>query len=583
MSGAQDLQLFEQLVDNASSLFLSDEDFVVINGVTKPTLKKIYSDFMASTGTFITVDDGLESTNGTGTNNRFFTVPEAGNTYETRYRNDAGVAVKVGQISSAEAIDTVLKLISPADGTPIYVLLDELGFAWGSINSDGFDLPGMAAATRSQEGTSMLDAEDFMIFNDGPDGTTFGSMSWKPVPGDGMLVIDDLGFLWNDLTQGSTPVVADVPSTIPLIAGPICGVQGVSTSIYIRNILPKCSDTNLVRGTFASRSVPEIITSSDELRFVTQDIGAQAYLYLRSEHATSSRTRLTLNCLSAPNPGVGAGNILTLGDSIQNRQGGQMQKQYLESWGYTPTFVGTINGSASSSDDDNAVGELGEAREGWETGDFTYSVTDRVSIVAPGGEADYLELPKLSKWPINPFLRAATGNDSATIVRNGMVFDPAGYQARFGLPTPTIVNITLGTNNVRDRSEAEIAANYHSDMTLIVSQCRAAWPLAKIVLSCPGTPRDVIRDALWETKYVPLLRSMLQVRNDFNDPNVIVFPVWAHVTQEAGYTITTPMTDPLTGAVTGPMGDAIHPREATRMQMHQAYAKFFACALANLI
>ena len=120
-------------------------------------------------------------------------------------------------------------------------------------------------------------------------------------------------------------------------------------------------------------------------------------------------------------------------------------------------------------------------------------------------------------------------------------------------------------------------------MTLIVSQCRAAWPLAKIVLSCPSTPRDVIRDALWETKYVPLLRSMLQVRNDFNDPNVIVFPVWAHVTQEAGYTITTPMTDPLTGAVTGPLGDAIHPREATRMQMHQAYAKFFACALANLI
>ncbi|CAI8992878.1 SGNH/GDSL hydrolase family protein [Pseudomonas sp. IT-P218] len=531
----------------------------------------------------LSIPDGLAATSGSGSTNRFFSVPGTGNTFSTQYRNDAGVAVEIGRVSSAEAVESVIKLINPVDGSVLYYFLDELGFAWGSVGSTGFDLPGMAAKQTVQEGTSMLDPDDFLIFDDGPDGSTYGAVSSRRTPGEEMVVTDELGFVWSDMKNPAGTKVAPIPSTIPLIASPICGVQGENTSIYVRNILAKRSDTNLVRGTFASRSTPEIITSTDELRFKTEDIGAHAYLYLRSELTSASRTRLTLNCLTAPNPGIGSGAILTLGDSIQNRQGGTQQKQFLEAWGYAPTFIGTIKGSSAIDDPDNATGELGEAREGWETGDFTYSVTDRVSMVAPGGEADYLNSPKLTKWQVNPFLRASTGGDDPSIVRNGRVFDPAFYQARFGLATPKIVNIALGTNNVRDRSTAEIYANAYSDLLLIVSQCKAAWPSAKIVMSCPSTPRDTARDVLWETKYVPLLQAMLQVRNDVASTNVLVFPVWAHVTQEAGYTITSPVTDPLTGAVTGSLGDAIHPRESTRQQMQKAYAKFFACALANLI
>ena len=524
---------------------------------------------------------------------RFTNDPVTGEPIPTESGDIQNLQQIVANINSmaADAFKTALSMISPVDGPALYDFLDELGFVWGSIFLDGIDLPGFAVTKKPENGTTIQDAEGFVIMEDSPDGTSLGPLTMCKIPGPGLLVIDELGFVWNDLLAPllPAPVVPEpepepkIPSTIPLLAGPICSVAGLPTSIYVRNVLEVRSDTNLVRGTIASRSSPETITSTDEIRFSPESIGAQAYLYMRSDLSSASRTRLTLNCQTAPNPGAGSGYILTLGDSIQNRQGGQMQKQYLNEWGYTPTFIGTIKGSADTANNDNDGGELGEAREGWETGDFTYSVTDRVSIVAPGGEDDYKNLPKLSKWNINPFLRAATGSDPAGIVRNGMVFDPADYQARFGLPTPTIVNITLGTNNVRDRSEAEIAANYHSDMTLIVNQCRAAWPLAKIVLSCPGTPRDVIRDALWQTKYVPLLRSMLQVRNDFDDANVIVFSAWAHVSQEAGYTITAPEVDPLTGAVTGATGDGIHPRESTRMQMHQAYAKMFACAMANLI
>lgn len=586
MSGAEDLQLFEQLVDNANSLFLSDEDFVVINGVTKPTLKKIYADFMASTGTFITVDDGLEATNGTGTNNRFFTVPEAGNTYETRYRNDAGVAVRVGQISSAEAIETVLELIRAADGTTIYALLDDIGFAWGAINTDGFDLPGLSVKPSAESGTTLLDPEGFTILEDSPEGTSIGPLTVRSTPGPGTWVLDDLGFVWTDLQaalNSSHEPVVEIQSTVPILYGPICGVQGVYTTLYVRNILTTRPNTNTIIGTMTALTLPEIHTSDYELKFLTESMGASAYLYLKSEHTDAQRSRLAVQCVSAPNPGTGGGAVLTIGDSIQNRQGAQMQKQYLEGWGYSPVFVGTLEGSAEAEDTEDAGGPLGECREGWETGDFTYSITDRVSIVAPGGEADYLALPKSSKWTINPFLRAATGSDSPGIVRNGMVFDPAYYQSRFGLATPSVVNITLGTNNVRDRSVAEIYDNAYSDLMLIVSQCRAAWPLAKIVLSCPGTARDPARNLLWETKYVPYLKALIQAKKDSDSSSVIVFPVWAHMTQEAGYTITSPAIDPLTNTYTGAFGDTVHPRGSVRIQLQQAYAKMLACVFTNLI
>ncbi|MNG74478.1 hypothetical protein D3C79_329590 [compost metagenome] len=100
MSVATDSQLFHQLVTNANALFLSDADFVTINGITKPTLKKIYAEFLASMGVYTTVAAGLAATSGTGTNNRFFTVQAAGDKAEVRYRNDAGVAVEISSLLS---------------------------------------------------------------------------------------------------------------------------------------------------------------------------------------------------------------------------------------------------------------------------------------------------------------------------------------------------------------------------------------------------------------------------------------------------------------------------------------------------
>ncbi|MNM50025.1 hypothetical protein D3C81_610460 [compost metagenome] len=103
-SGAESLQLLNQLVAAGNSLFLSDEDFVTINGITKPTLKKIYADFLSSISTYPSVAEGLTDTNGSGTNNRFFSVPGVDGDYEVRYRNDSGVALEVGRVASADTV-----------------------------------------------------------------------------------------------------------------------------------------------------------------------------------------------------------------------------------------------------------------------------------------------------------------------------------------------------------------------------------------------------------------------------------------------------------------------------------------------
>lgn len=60
-------------------------------------------------GVFVTVAAGLAATKGTGDSNRFFRVPSADEAYETRYRNDAGVAVVIGQLlRSSERLDSII-------------------------------------------------------------------------------------------------------------------------------------------------------------------------------------------------------------------------------------------------------------------------------------------------------------------------------------------------------------------------------------------------------------------------------------------------------------------------------------------
>ena len=61
---------------------------------------------------FPSTADGLTNTSGSGATNRFFSVPGAGSTFATAYRNDAGSPVEIGGVLSAKAIQALFESVN---------------------------------------------------------------------------------------------------------------------------------------------------------------------------------------------------------------------------------------------------------------------------------------------------------------------------------------------------------------------------------------------------------------------------------------------------------------------------------------
>ena len=250
--------------------------------------------------------------------------------------------------------------------------------------------------------------------------------------------------------------------------------------------------------------------------------------------------------------------------------------------GIDATFIGTLEGTAVATANTADNGELEECREGWETGDFTNAITDRVKIIVPGEEDAYRRLGKQERWPINPFLRVATAEDDPSIVRSGLVFDAAFYQSRFGLDTPDVVIQALGTNDVRDRSDSTIYDHVLANELIINGQIRKAWPAAKIIRTLPGTAFNEVRNLLWTNRYTPLIRAMQQSIIDRADPKTIIAPLWAMTNPEAAYAYSA-VGAANDGFKAGDWSDAVHPIGASRHALYQALAPFVAAAALNLI
>lgn len=69
-----------------------------------------------------TIEEGLQKTSGSGTDNRFFSVVSEGNSVVTWYRNDAGVATKVNEMASRTGVLEAVDAVS----TGIGVVLDPI-------------------------------------------------------------------------------------------------------------------------------------------------------------------------------------------------------------------------------------------------------------------------------------------------------------------------------------------------------------------------------------------------------------------------------------------------------------------------
>lgn len=590
MSGPSDLARLTATIDTANELFLSEvpEMIDVGGGVMRPTNAKVLADLatqMAGALIYTSVALGMV---GTVSGGMFSVKSSAVDEYITLYRNDAGVPVQLDTYPNATALANVAGRIAgytptaEAEVTALVVANKERGVV-ARVTNKSLVLPAMKLSAvdgrtilRNQEGGAVL-------YEDGRR-ALFGWMEHRPTTRQGTYVTNPEGGLICDL---SGTINVDSAETDPFAAGVMFSpllvtADGFEQTLYLKNLLPKRGLAPSVTASLNSTSTSASETGP-ELKLSPGKYGTGAVLNLRSISLPAARHFANVVVKNVPvqsTPKVV--KVLMIGDSIVNRQGGFLLKQVLQALNITAVFVGTLRGSSSASDPNNFTGELGEGREGWETGDFTYAIADRAIVVAPGEEAAYTALAKSDQMLRNPFLRAASGGDPGSVVRNGYVFDPAFYQSRFGLETPDVVIHSLGTNDVRDRSAETIYDAVLANDTLIHSQIRAAWPLAKIVRMFPGTAINTARDALWESHYLPMLRAIQQAAANLADSKLIVAPTWALTNPETGYAFsaTSPGTD---GFYTGDWTDAIHPIHSTRQRLYEVVGAYSAAASLNII
>ena len=490
---------------------------------------------------------------------------------------------------------------------------NQAGFGHLSADDEGVIIGGMevrrakvgAAATKyfNRAGFGRLVVDE--------KGVLLGGMEVRERVDGNVAIRNRAGFGWLAIDKdGLVPVEADeieaanLPDVTPYFTGPngaLCGVTGVPLTIYVRNLFAQRSDTESVITTLDAGSGLMLPSSSDVIEIADlAALGVSAKLWTRAARAsTALRARLSMSVFSAPKFAVGAGpttNVLCFTDSIGNRQMGAFAKQDLEAWGYQVTFIGTIEGAATTSSTD-ITGPLGEWREGHETGDMTYAVTDRAIPVAVGAEAEYLALNKQDRRERIPWLRPARlsgdpalnpGNelypgdtltpDAPADVRNGYVVDFRFYQHRFDLETPGVILYGYGTNNVRDRSLSDIYAGLLDDDMLILRKMREAWPTAVIIRFCPGTPREPSRDGVW-AEYIQIFRAMMDAKIAAANPKLVLAPTWALQNQEIGYATTVTAIDATTGVETVSFSDAIHPIDNTRRELTRVVAGYIACAM----
>lgn len=517
---------------------------------------------------------------------KYFSVPSAESAeYLILYKNNSGSALEIKRYPSVAAVSAVLETLgsyaqtgTEYDYLAMTSLLGDIFFRLTdtSMRTVPFDIIKNTDHTYSLgsvDGAQLWYLDDLRAI--------FGPAEFMPTTANGVFITDAHGGVIADLTRMSSDPVEASPLKGGILASPLIAIfSDTSAKLYPQNLLAMRERFEGVVATVSSTTTDDVSTGRS-IDLTPSKIGSAAVLQIRSktnqlEHKFMDLKIKSIATQVTPVPI----NVLLIGDSIGNRCGGTLIRSYLESHGYAPTFIGTFPGSSNPTNSNDANGELGEAHEGWETGDFTYAVTDRVTLVAPGTEAAYLAMSKTQKANVNAWLRASGVGDDAAVVKNGMVFDPAYYQSRFGLETPDVVVMMAGTNDARDRLSSTVYADVFENDTIMMTQIRAAWPSCKIVRCLPGTAINADRNIIWTSHYTKMIAAMQDAVRTLADPLCYIAPTWAMSDPESGYFVPFGVADQ-NGVTSGDWGDSIHPIASSRAALFKSVAAYVAGAATN--
>ncbi|MGW8201907.1 hypothetical protein ACWGM0_05080 [Sphingomonas bisphenolicum] len=518
---------------------------------------------------------------------------------------------------------------------------------WASFYSQGgFTLPGFKFGRPTDDGpflrgTNLLGQAPFGVDDDGTiilpggriKGDVLGGMAFRTTMGDliigsngsgtslpGMVVreisdayvrsvnglgqvnfvADASGFRSGegDDNGGVIPPPEPVIDVLPMIGSELFLTSDRALPLYVENIRMSRSDDRLARVTIDSRTGPptksfcgssvDNVIELDPLR-----MGSTATLTVRTLGNRTARMVKTLSVMVKAVPLTAAKTVTIMmhGDSISNRQMAQFIKAYLEDWGFTVIFVGTMNGSASSTDAQNEAGPLGECREGCAFSDVLgYDMSDGDMPYGPlpvGQEAAYMALSKAEKNKWNPYL-CPVGSSSAstpiiTVAGQQYRYDLSFFEQRFapfGFARPDIVPLNLGMNDRNEQGAVKALEQVKQGYGYVLDEIERAWPATKVIVWASAMPVDLTGDATWQGSWAPIINAVtaiVKARRDAGKTNVHLCSAWAHQTAEAGWATSAGVTDPVTGVRNTAISDIIHQFGTAREQAALAVATAIAC------
>lgn len=465
----------------------------------------------------------------------YFVVPSpVSDEYLVLYKNVGGMAVELDRLANWNAVKNISSIIrgfgSAAVETEIMKIVDLEGGLFADLTNQRMSLPFVGLISGGQ-GMGLLDAEGNAAFYSDPTRTIAGPMEFRYTEYPSVVYVDAFDqVIWDPLEtpQSSGGGEVTLPFEGGLLFQPKIAIgQNFEPTLYPASML---THRNRIQNVVASlnSTTTGSARSADELP-VTASYGVGAVLNLRPRNSPNDRRFMALNIIKVPQQSARPVKVLMIGDSIVNRQGAYLMDLYLRELGFIPTFIGLLAGIGADGVTSN--GPMTEGRSGWESGDFTFAVTDRALPIVPGEEAAFLALGKGARVTYNTFIRPATAGDNPSLVRNGYVFDCAFYQSRFPgfVETPDIVVNALGTNDFRDRTEATIYDTVYDTVydndRIIHSQIRAAWPAAKIIRAVPGTSINDDRNSLWTRGYSRGIQAIQQCAKDLADPLLTIAPL----------------------------------------------------------
>jgi lysophospholipase L1-like esterase len=600
MSVASDLARLTATIDTANELLLSDQIKMmdVGGGVMRPTNAKAIADLatqMSGALIYSTVALGLAGTIAGG----HFSVlaPDAAE-YLILYRNQAGVAIEEKRYPSKVALDLINRLMQGPSTLPIaaeeaaLALSDEEGGEFLLITPGRTRTPSVEALTDSVD-SGLYDAEGGAVIHIGADGMSLGPLMLGMTTLPGIYVTDQEDNILQRIDDPGEAPESLIPKTTDPLAGGVyfapklVTAPGIPLHLDVSSMIAPREDSIGVVASISSHSTAESSSSTRELIVQAAKFGPTARLKLRDPNNALTHHVMDLSMIElpvGPYPGA-APNVLGIGDSILNRQGAQFLSEALTAVGYSANFIGTMPGSASVANPNDMSGPMGEGREAYSTGNYTYADISEITIpLAPGDEAAYLAMSKVERRNRNPFIRAATGADDPAIVRNGYVLDFAFYQARFSLPTPDVIVYALGMNEfIRVTNGNDLYAYMLDNEKLMMQRIRAAWPDVKILRCLPGLPFQKTRNPQWTDRYIPMIRGVMTNLNDLANPKNTLVPSWTFANPETGYATGNNVVDPVTGIHQVEITDNTHPIGANRRRLYQGIAPYIAAAQLNLI